>query len=309
MDQLPPFGRIVGQIIGPTYGVYKPLVQLHAEEIEATKKETYAYASDARQQLDIYTPSPSAPTPESKKGPILLFMYGGAFANGDKVLADAPLIYTNFGYFFAEKLGFETIIMDYRLIKHGAKFPSGAEDLDMALKWIDRRYTGQKRDVYLLGNSAGGMNVANWMFEPAFQQSRRHLISGSDGIRLSGVVLLGSLYHFQYSSPILRQNIAGYLGENLDDNSPTASLKRCEEVGELKSAAWPRILIAESELEPEDILKACQDFLELLKESASLDVTYKSFKGHNHISPPLALGTAIPEEEDWGYTVGLWLQN
>jgi acetyl esterase/lipase len=309
MDQLPPFGRNVSQVIGPTYDIYRPLVQKNASNIESTSRESHSYGADPRQQLDIYTPSPSGPSVTGENRPILVFMYGGAFANGDKVKADAPLFYTNFGYFFAENLGLESIIMDYRLIKHGAKFPTGAEDLDCALNWIDQRYAGQKRDVFVLGNSAGGMNVANWLFEPAFQQSRRRLIAGSDNIKLSGIILLGALYHFQYSSPILRENLAGYLGDKLDENSPVASLKRCEEVGELASAIWPRILILDSELDQPDIVKASQDFMALLKEPGSLDVTYDSLKGHNHISPPLALGTGIAREEEWAKKVGSWVKN
>lgn len=54
-----------------------------------------------------------------------------------------------------EKHRFETIIIDYRLVKHGAKFPSGTEDLDRALNWIDQRYSGLNRDAYVLGIPPG----------------------------------------------------------------------------------------------------------------------------------------------------------
>lgn len=308
MDQLPPFGRTIGPVVGPTHEVYIPLVKKRSKEIESAPIATYSYGSHPRQQLDIYVPSSSAVQSNDTSSPILVFLYGGGFANGDKVKEAAPLFYKNLGYFFAEKVGLETIIIDYRLVKHGAKFPSGAEDLDTALNWINQKYSGQKKSVYIMGNSAGGMILASWLFEPDLQQSRRRLIAGTQGIKLSGAIFLAALYHFEYSSPILKQHLAEYLGDNLDDHSAVASLQKCESVGELTSSAWPSVLIIDSELDPEDIIKSGQEFLALLKKAGNIDVTYLNVKGHNHISPPLALGTAIPEEEEWAYRLVAWLK-
>ena len=30
-------------------------------------------------------------------------------------------------------------------------------------------------------------------------------------------------------------------------------------------------------------------------------------KGHNHISPPLSLGTGVKEEEAWGFELAEWV--
>jgi hypothetical protein len=38
-------------------------------------------------------------------------------------------VYRNLGHCFAAKHVIETIIPDYRLVKHGGKHPSGTEDL------------------------------------------------------------------------------------------------------------------------------------------------------------------------------------
>lgn len=308
MDQLPPFGRSVGQVIAPTYGVYAPLLAEHASRILSAKKTTLAYGDDPRQQLDLYTPPGlEDATDKTSPRPLLVFVYGGGFANGDKSSEAKPLVYQNLGYFFSEKTGIETIIIDYRLIKHGAKFPSGGEDIDAALQWIARRYAGQNRQVYLLGNSAGGINVATWLFEPLFRKSRRSLFEGVDGVQVSGAVLLGALLDFHQTAPPLRQALSGYFGEELDQGSTVASLERIEGTGELTSGIWPRILIADSELDPDDILRADQDVLHRLKAVTNLDVGYVRIKGHNHISPPLALGTGIAAEEEWGYSLASWI--
>ncbi|KIY04072.1 uncharacterized protein Z520_00764 [Fonsecaea multimorphosa CBS 102226] len=301
---------MIGQVVLPTNQIYLPLVEEHSQEIEGASRDTYSYGSDARQQLDIYTPSSAAPTLGGNSRPVLVFFYGGGFANGDKVNPMRPLFYKNLGYFFAEKVGLETIIVDYRLIKHGASFPSGGDDVDAALSWIDQRYAGQKRALYLMGNSAGGINVCTWLFEPTYLQSRRKLIAGggSTGVKLAGVIVLGALYHFQNSSAPLREALGGYFGEGLDDKSPIASIQRAEEAGELTSAEWPPVLVMDCELDPEDIQKSSQDFVALLKKAGTFQLDYVNIKGHNHISPPLGLGSGIEAEEEWGYKLGSWLK-
>ncbi|KIW17544.1 hypothetical protein PV08_04738 [Exophiala spinifera] len=309
MDQLPPFGKAIGLVIPPTNGVYAPLLAKNASAILSANKTTFAYGADPRQQLDLYTPSQSEDvTDKSSPRPLLVFVYGGGFANGDKSSEAKPLVYQNLGYFFSEKTGLETIIIDYRLIKHGAKFPSGGEDVDAALQWIAQKYGGQKRDVYLFGNSAGGINVATWLFEPLFQKSRQSLFAGVDGVKVSGAILLGALFDFRQSSPPLRQALTGYFGEELDQSSTVALLDRIEPTGELSSGPWPRFLIVDSELDPDDIIKADQDVLRRLKDVPNLDVGYVQIKGHNHISPPLALGTSIAAEEEWGYNLASWVK-
>jgi hypothetical protein len=88
------------------------------------------------------------------------------------------VVYKNFGYFFAEKFGFETVVMDCLLLKHGAKLPSGAEDIDGVLEWVHGRF-GQnvknEREIFLIGNSAGGVYISTWLFGEWFRQ-RRELV-------------------------------------------------------------------------------------------------------------------------------------
>ncbi|EXJ53471.1 uncharacterized protein A1O5_13247 [Cladophialophora psammophila CBS 110553] len=309
MDKLPTLGRIIGQVVGPTYAVYVPLIAKNASKIELTKRETFKYGAHPRQELDIYQPSATTnPAHDTSPRPLLVFLHGGGFANGDKVNEAQPLFYKNLGHFFADRAGLETICMNYRLIQHGAKFPSGAEDLETALKWIAERYQDQQRDVYLFGNSAGGIHVVHWLLEPAFHDFRRKIIAGCGGVKLSGALVVGALFNFKFSSPVLRQNLAAYLGDYLDSAAPVESLTRCAETGEFSSGPWPRLLIGDCALDPEDILKATPEFIERLRAAGSLEVDYLNIKGHNHISPPLALGSDIAAEEEWGHEFVSWIR-
>lgn len=151
------------------------------------------------------------------------------------------------------------------------------------------------------------MNVATWLFESTFQDNRRRLSAGSSGIKVSGVILLSALYHFRHSSTPFRQAFSLYMGEQVDEQSPLASWRRREEVRELTSGQWLRMLVLDTELDPDDFLDSRQDFLALVKEAGVLEVNHFNIPRHNHISPPLATGTGIPEEEEWGYKLIEWM--
>jgi acetyl esterase/lipase len=60
------------------------------------------------------------------------------------------------GTFFAQQ-GFVHIVMDYRLLEHGATYPSGPEDVSLALQWLAGGNVKQAdlNNVFLLGESAG----------------------------------------------------------------------------------------------------------------------------------------------------------
>ncbi|KAH8816734.1 Alpha/Beta hydrolase protein [Xylogone sp. PMI_703] len=311
MEQLPPLGRVIPLVIGQTSQIYGDLLAKHAEAIRATARETHSYGSHERQQLDLYTPSSSAPKPaHGQPAPILIFAYGGGFINGDKVLERMPggLAYTNLGHYFAEKYGFETIIPDYRLVRHGGKFPSGGEDIGLVLEWVRKRYAGQKgKKVIVMGNSAGGVHVATWLLSDQFKDTRERLIAGSDGIKVAGVILLGGGLHFRLASPPLVEVLKQYFGDDYEDKAPFGLLEKAIQRGELKGE-WPKTLVLYSELDPQDIIQANIDFIEELGKHRK-DLTHGVIRGHNHISPPLALGTGIETEEEWGTTVGAWVQS
>jgi acetyl esterase/lipase len=310
MEQLPPFGRIIPQVIVQTSKIYGDLLAKHADAIKATSRKTYSYGPHKRQQLDFYAPSPSAPKPvNGELAPLLIFLYGGGFVNGDRVLERIPggLAYTNVGYYFAEQLGFETVIPDYRLVKDGATFPSGGEDLALVLEWVRKRYAEQKgKKVFLLGNSAGGVHSATWLLADQFKASRLQLITDSGGVVLAGIILLGALLDFSSAAPPLIEVLKQHFGEDYKDKAPLALLKTSIQMGKLEGN-WPRILVLYCELDPHDIIESNVDFIAELGKNQK-DLTHCTLPGHNHISPPLALGTGIDTEENWGREVGKWVK-
>ena len=146
MEHLPALGTAIPDIISSTTKIYQPLLIEKANDILSTKKETFSYGPTPRQVLDIYYPSEEKISPS----PVLLFFYGGGLVRGDRILSVVNgLLYTNLGHFFS-KLGYVTVIPDYRLVPE-AKYPSGGEDVLAALEWTDARFAGEGRDIAFVG--------------------------------------------------------------------------------------------------------------------------------------------------------------
>lgn len=294
MDQLPPLGRTVWGVIPKTLEIYGSLLSQNSKDaILATDPEVASYGPDPRQKLDIYKS-------ESSTSPLLVFLYGGGWANGDRVIDDIPdgLVYRNLGHYFAKKHGFETIIADYRLVKHGGKYPSGAEDIALILTHTRARH-GEGRPLFVLGNSAGGVNAMTWLLDDAFTDSRGES-------KVTGVISLGSLMDFEGLAAPMPDVLRQYFGEDFVRKSPLALLHRKASNGTLKEKL-PALLILWSELDPESIVKSNKDFSTLWEQNG-LRATAVEIKGHNHISPPLALMTGIQAEVEWGASTVAWIK-
>jgi predicted alpha/beta-fold hydrolase len=133
--------------------------------------------------------------------PIVIFLYGGGLTRGDKILTDVArsLIYHNLGSFFALR-DFAAIIPDYRRVDdpntatgEGATYPSG--DVAAVLEWLHSAScplpsSNSQRDVFIIGNSAGGVHLATYLLDARFKGGRKRLLDGSSAYRLRGAVLL-----------------------------------------------------------------------------------------------------------------------
>jgi hypothetical protein len=318
MDIIGPIGRDIMESFGPTFQAYGDMLHKpeNASKIQAVERETFSYGSRERQMLDLYTPSDSAPKPASNKTrPILIFAYGGAFISGDKILDAIPdgLVYKNLGYFFAEELGFDTVVIDYRLLGHGAKYPSGGEDVGGVMDWVASRFMSgsnsvvRPRDIFILGNSAGAVHVSTWLFCKQFSAKRDTFVSGEHGVKLTGVVFLGCPFRLDFNGG-MRDMLRVYFGgeKETKDCEPTLLMERATHSGTGAVQAWPQLLITVSELDPEDISEAGKEFAKLWHGTGGTG-TFMELKGHNHLSPPLSLGTGVEREEAWGFEVGTWM--
>ncbi|GLR67012.1 esterase [Acidocella aquatica] len=118
----------------------------------------HAYGSAPRQGLDIYTPSPS---PHGGPRPVVFFIYGGSWEDGDKS------IYRFVGAALAAH-GFVTVIADYRIWPQ-VGFPVFLQDGAMALRWVVdniARFGGDPASIQLVGHSAGAYNAAMLALDP-----------------------------------------------------------------------------------------------------------------------------------------------
>ncbi|KAF3067273.1 putative alpha beta-hydrolase protein [Daldinia childiae] len=313
MDKLRPLGRGIDDLLLPTFAAYAPLVLAKETEIKSTRRETYKYGATSRQQLDVYYPNQGKAAPQFRAKPVFIFLYGGGFVGGSKINEEYAhgLVFKNVGHFFASRYGFTVIVPDYRLISHGAKYPSGGEDVKLVIDWIAKELTKQEgyesTDLFLLGNSAGGIHVTTYLLDPEFKESRESVVSEErkgPGVLLRGVILLGVPFHWGGDdNAILR----AYLGEGkIRENSSLGILEK-----EKKKDAEPvlpgvKISILVSELDPELMYESAQQFK---KEWTKADIDYDILDGHNHISPQLGLSTGVEKEEAWGVQVAEFCQS
>lgn len=306
MDSLPAFGTAIQDVILPTANAYEPLLLKQASLIRSTKRETFAYGSHPRQQLDLYTPSQHAAV-SGGANRLLVFLYGGGFVSGDKINPHKfdGLVYANLGHYFAENLGSRVAIVDYRLHSHGAKFPSGGEDLRLAIEWLIPHLSEQSTgpvELFLMGNSAGGVHTATFLLASQFAETRNRLLDGAQGdAKLEGAILLGCPLHFRQARDSRSEVLNTYFDGMIDELCPLGLLESSKDKSRL-----PPVLTIVGELDPEDeILIPNRDFATAWKASGpdKFELETLTMEGHNHISPVLALGTGVAREEKWGKDV------
>ncbi len=113
------------------------------------------YASGDRHELDVYAPKGQAPKGQATAAPVVVFIYGGGWKDGNK----------GEYRFVAAALaarGFLTVVPDYRLFP-AVRFPSFLRDNAAAVAWTRAniaKYGGDPRRIFLMGHSAGAYNVA-----------------------------------------------------------------------------------------------------------------------------------------------------
>lgn len=311
LSQLPPLGTAIQQIVRPTFELYAPLILKNADAITSVKKETFRYGQHERQQLDVYYP----PSPTLIKGrkPVLMFEYGGGLVNGDRTLAAFPdgLVHANVAAFFASNFGYTVVIADYRLISHGAKFPSGGEDIALAVAWIceNRATLGSEAvDLFIMGNSAGGIHLSTFLLHPDFAETRRKVLNG-DTCRLRGTVMLSVPFHYASAHASRAEVLTTYFGD-FDANSPLGLLRsaRKQQTPLDFVHGGTRILILNGQLDPVDECleprdKFLKEWLQMTDEESQYALAVDTMLGHNHISPVAALSTGIEDEEAWGCQV------
>lgn len=318
-EQLPSLGKAISDVVMPTFKLYAPLIVANEAAIKSTKRTTHQYGTHERQALDVYYPS--KPHTRNGRRPVLAFLYGGGLMQGAKQIPGLAngLVHSNVGHFFAEKFGFTTVIIDYRLISHGARFPSGGEDLSLAVDWIRSNRPGEGPgpiDLFIMGNSAGGMQTSQFLYCDDFAATRRAISTGND-TRLRGVLMVGVPLHFEKTDPSRVDMMLKPFYGDYHSLCPVGQVRSLQQAGRLPDfvkGTGVRMLLLESELDPEDeILVPRDDFIKqwLQFEDAEvrLALCADRIAKHNHISPPLGLGTGVHEQEQWGFQVASFVHS
>ncbi len=162
------------------------------------------YGADPQQQLDIYEP-----IEKSASLPILIFVHGGSWQKGSQ--AD----YEFTGRAFAAK-GYLTLVMSYRALPDHA-YPDFVTDVALATKWATlngERLGGDPTNVFLVGHSAGGYNLALAVLDERFMKG-----AGVDEGTIKGVATLAAPFDFlPLDSPITIETF-GHLAD-LDQTQP-----------------------------------------------------------------------------------------
>jgi len=138
--------------------IFSPFNIADAMDQGVKKTADIRYREGNRGKLDIYTPEKS-----EGLAPVVMFIYGGAWAAGDK-----------FEYEFVGRAlaanGYVAVIADYRLFPE-VRYPDFLEDCAAAAHWIEENivnYGGDTRRFFLAGHSAGAYNAVMLGLDASF---------------------------------------------------------------------------------------------------------------------------------------------
>lgn len=220
-----------------------------------------AYGPDPRHRLDLYGGKPGV------RVPVLLFVHGGGFVQGDKGGAD---IWVNAAVGrMAAEAGLVGAVLNYRLAPDHP-WPAGGEDVLAAIDWLiadAAQYGGDPGRIVVMGTSAGAVHVS------AALQLRPDLA-------VRGAVLLSGLYGYTPLDP----RDGAYYGsaEHYPDRMPRKALAETD---------LP-LLLACAQFDPP---RFQAEFLGLMVERLERHGTLPRShiaSGHNHYSMAMHLGTS-----------------
>jgi acetyl esterase/lipase len=157
-------GGIVTLILATGIGLflYSPALLVDSIDRVASRADAAKVADGIRfddkgNQLDIW----STAAPAAKPRPVLVFFYGGGWANGTRTeysYAARPFV----------EAGYIVVLPDYRKVPQ-VRFPGFVEDSAAAVKWVQNnigKYGGDPARVSVAGHSAGAYNALMLALDP-----------------------------------------------------------------------------------------------------------------------------------------------
>jgi len=179
-----------------------PFVRARAQRRKGLYRSAVRYGDHPAQVLDVWRRRDLPPGP----APVLLFVPGGAWVQGTRVLQGHTLLS------HLVEQGWVCLTIDYR-VSPVHRWPRHIADVNAAIAWtranVDK-YGGDRGFVTIAGCSAGGHLAALaglTVGDPAF---RGELIDGAD-TSVDAVVGIYGRYDWQDRSTATRENFQGFL--------------------------------------------------------------------------------------------------
>ncbi|HZU65596.1 MAG TPA: alpha/beta hydrolase [Novosphingobium sp.] len=223
-----------------------------------------AYGPDARHRLDLYGEAGGA------LKPVLLFVHGGGFVQGDKGGPAEQWANAAVGR-MAARQGWIGAVMNYRLAPdHG--WPAGSEDVAAAIAFLRREgaaHGGDPARIFVMGTSAGAVHVAGFL-----------RLRADHGDLVRGAILLSGLYGY---APIDPRDERYY--------GPAATYADKVPLAAVASTGLP-LLVACAQHDP---ARFQAEFLGLMQDRLARHGTMPRgvlLAGHNHYTMAMHLGTA-----------------
>lgn len=139
---------------------------------EENVRRDLAYLPDGlpKHRLNLFLPL--ADSVRQRPWPVLVFVHGGGWTEGDRDLTYGGAdLYNNVGRFFAAR-GIGTAVISYRLLPD-VRWPAQVEDVAAALAWVQNHaadWGGDPDAVTLMGHSAGGQLSARVAYDEDARQ-------------------------------------------------------------------------------------------------------------------------------------------
>ncbi|HMC00753.1 MAG TPA: alpha/beta hydrolase [Flavobacteriaceae bacterium] len=223
----------------------------------------YTEAQDSLQSLDVYWNS------KSKDTKVLMFVHSGGWLSGDKKQ------YREMASNLASN-GLTVVLINYRLSPM-VKFPSHIEDVASAIDWaynfIDK-YNGDKKNIYLMGHSAGGHLISLLLFDKSYL--KKYEMIPSD---IAGAITISGVFEIK---PQEGGATKKYLGMVFGDNETIWESATCKNHIDTETKnKIPPFLISWSKEESKLIV---DESLNLMNEFKESQIEYQSFifDGKNH---------------------------
>lgn len=273
--------RDIGRVVNPpaTAALYASRVVQDSPLPESTRVERdVPYGPAARNLLDVFAPA----HPPARARPVVVFVHGGSFMRGDRRLPGGSPFYDNVMRWVVSN-DMVGVNITYRMLPQAA-WPSGADDLGLALRWVNAHAAergGDPQRVFVMGHSTGAGIVASYLARQSAKQG--------DEPTLAGAMLISGSY--ELSAAMLDGDAAAkaYFGDGsaLGERSALPGITR---------SAVP-LWVGYAELDPPTYEQQAQRLNEALC-AAKHCPAFIRFADHSHMSEIYSIHTDDREVSD-----------